>query len=153
MSVRLTVGDAAKSSAFEWLPCSINASCPCNRDEYFLVQDDNSTTPSTPVVHLRGRELKGAQTQLPPGYTLLHLQRGNSTLKGDNLETEWKAVGRADGCRIWEHDMAPCNSTGRIQAMDWLKLAPSMHSPIPVHAVENRLKQNAGSSAANTATV
>lgn len=59
MSVRFKIDASADPAAFEWLPCSINTTGPCKKDQYFLVEEDDSTTPSTPVVHLRGRKLQG----------------------------------------------------------------------------------------------
>lgn len=72
------------------------------------------------------------------------MKRGDVRLEGEELQTEWRTVASATGCRVWEHDIVPCESTGRIRAMEWLRLAPSMHAPISVDAVEAKLAQSAG---------
>lgn len=76
----------------------------------------------------------GQLIELPSSYRAVHLHR-----KEKDGATSWVASSRSQKVRVWEQDVPPAATTGRIRAFEWIKLAPQLHVQVAPADVDKRV--------------
>lgn len=81
----------------------------------------------------------GKYITLPAGCHVIHMQRKEDDAAGMST---WSAKGGSRRIRVWEQDIPPCSTTARIRALEWMSLAPQLHTPVAVHDTNRKLAAN-----------
>ena len=77
----------------------------------------------------------GQGIELPSGYRAVHLHREEK----DGV-VRWVSCSSSQKVRVWEQDVPPAATTGRIRALEWVKLAPQLHGQVSPEDVEKRMQ-------------
>mmetsp|Transcript_27712 Transcript_27712/g.46401 ORF Transcript_27712/g.46401 Transcript_27712/m.46401 type:complete len:166 (+) Transcript_27712:336-833(+) len=137
----LSSGNEAKEPlCAHLLPCAIKHNGPAPVSQYFQVERTEFELDGAPVLSaaFRGRDLKGARLPFPEGYKgcVLSLPKPERNKCDENAQDAWIADNEFTDLTYWNHDTVPTSADPFRRAMGYAKLAPKVHSQVPLAALE-----------------
>jgi len=98
-------GGGKQQSVVNYLPCAVKFDGPTEVNSYFQVKSEKDGTFTS---HFRGRELKGAQLELPASVNGLNIVMGGGGGGGTSASANtWEVSGSFKSFTVWQHDVAP----------------------------------------------
>eukprot|EP00878_Enallax_costatus_P012265 GHUV01012812.1.p1 GENE.GHUV01012812.1~~GHUV01012812.1.p1 ORF type:complete len:151 (+),score=40.55 GHUV01012812.1:651-1103(+) len=124
------------------LPFGIAYDGAANVEEYFIPASGvNAAGAQQWTAQFRGRQLKGAQRQLPDGYQGFILKPSGQTAAAaaDTEQRSWQTTQMFSQLTVWNHDLAPGATDWHNRCIDWLAVADKIQASITTEQVQQEL--------------
>mmetsp|Transcript_719 Transcript_719/g.1520 ORF Transcript_719/g.1520 Transcript_719/m.1520 type:complete len:160 (+) Transcript_719:314-793(+) len=122
------------------LPCAIKHNGQALVSQYFQVDQTDIEIDGAPVLSasFRGRDLKGASLPFPEGYKgcILRRQVSAGNKYDEKAQDAWVADSEFTSLTYWNHDTVPTSADPFRRAMEYAELAPKVHAPVALDAME-----------------
>uniref|UniRef100_A0A7N0T3M1 Uncharacterized protein n=1 Tax=Kalanchoe fedtschenkoi TaxID=63787 RepID=A0A7N0T3M1_KALFE len=111
------------------LPCCIKFSGPSDISHYFKPKPTGIVIEGMAVekAYFRGRELLGATTPIPHGYSGF-VVASEKDAKDDSCT--WKARAKFTTAAFWNHDSLPSQNDTSFRSLHWLTVSDALHKPV-----------------------
>ncbi|XP_051505620.1 ribonuclease H2 subunit C-like [Myxocyprinus asiaticus] len=126
-SIRLDSVKQADKPQVYLLPCEIELDGPAEVSKFFTSTVKESKQEMT--VSFRGRGLKGQELKCPQGYTGLVLKEVQRPAS-DQEDRIVKVSSMFHNFTYWNLETPPTSDDGVVTAMEWPRLAETIHGPV-----------------------